>query len=171
MGAHGRSRRGADERRRLRAESERPGNNEQGDPAKRLATRRSEILEERGDRVGGQLCAVEGCGREPTQGFRESFRRDGPRLGKRAAAKALGQQRSASNRGGAAATEEARFRDTTVRDARGELEDIAADGIAHLDGRGCAGKLAGVSRVAEVIENGFAEHRFEYRNALATMQI
>jgi len=31
-------------------------------------------------------------------------------------------------------------------------------GLLTLDGGGGAGKLAGVSRVAEVIENGFAEH-------------
>src|ERR1700731_2060423 len=162
MGAHGRSRRGTDERRRLRAESERPRNNEQGDPAKGLAVLRSEILEERGGRVGGQLCAVECRGWEPSQGFGESFRREGPGLGERAAAKTLGEHRSASYRGGAPAAEEARFRDTAVRDAGGELEDVAADGIAYLDGRGCARKLAGVSRVAEVIENGFAEHEWKY---------
>jgi len=38
------------------------------------------------------------------------------------------------------------------------VEDVAADGIAYLDGRAGARKLPGVARVAEVIENGFAEH-------------
>src|SRR5260370_39951234 len=126
MGAHGRSRRGTDERRRLRAESERPGNNEQGAPAKGLAALRSEILEERGDRVGGQLCAVECRGWEPTQGFGESFRGDGPGLGERAAAKTLRQHRSASYRGGAPAPEEAHFPDAPVADARGRLESVTA---------------------------------------------
>src|SRR6266852_1318428 len=119
MGAQERCRGSTNERRGLRPEPERPRNNEQGDPSRRLATGRTDLLQQRRYGVGGELRAMKGSRWKTAEGFRERVR---------------------------------------GYDAGGELEDVAADGIAYFDGGGGAGKLAGVSRVAEMIENGFAEH-------------
>ena len=47
-------------------------------------------------------------------------------------------------------------------DAREQLENIAADRIADLDGNGGIGKLAGIARIAEMVEKRFAEHQRKY---------
>ena len=79
-------------------------------------------------------------------------------------AELLGEQRSARDRGSAAAAQETRFDDAVALDAHRELQNVAANRIAdfHFDFR--AGKLAGVARILKMIENGVAEHRQEYSN-------
>ena len=42
--------------------------------------------------------------------------------------------------------------------ARGEIEDVAADWVGHVDGGGGVGKSACITRGLEVIEDGIAEH-------------
>src|SRR5438552_11946560 len=79
-------------------------------------------------------------------------------LGKRAAAQMLGEERSAGDRGCTPATKETHLGKAAVFHARGEFQDVAADGIRDFDGRGGVRKLAGIARLAEMIENGFAEH-------------
>ena len=96
--------------------------------------------------------------RQAAERYRETFRRQRAGLGDRAPTDLHGEQRRAGYRGSATAAEEARLSDMSVHDPRGELEDVAADGIAHFDGGSGVGKFAGVSRVAEVIENSVAEH-------------
>ena len=44
------------------------------------------------------------------------------------------------------------------------MQNIAARGIADFDGGVRGHQLASIARVAEVVEDGFAEHRQEYRN-------
>ena len=81
-------------------------------------------------------------------------------------AELLGEQRSARDRGGAAATQKARFRNAFALDPHSELEDVAANGIADFHFGVRAGKFAGVARILKVIENGVAEHQQEYSNAV-----
>lgn len=42
--------------------------------------------------------------------------------------------------------------------ARGEMEDVTADGVGDVDARGGVGEFAGVARGLEVVEDGVAEH-------------
>jgi hypothetical protein len=79
-------------------------------------------------------------------------------------AKLLGEERSACNRGGAAAAQKARFRNAFPFDAHGELKDVAANGIADFHFGVGAGKLAGVARILKMIENSVAEHQRKYSN-------
>lgn len=115
-------------------------------------------MQERGNCVGGELCAVEGRGGQSPEGLGQRFSGDGARFGKRAATNLLCQERSTSDRGRATAAQEARFGDAYVHDPSGELQDVAADGITHFDCAGGIAELANIARIAEVLENGFAEH-------------
>jgi len=46
----------------------------------------------------------------------------------------------------------------TIHDTRGKFQNVAANRIARLPSYGRTGQFTGVARIAEVIENGFAEH-------------
>ena len=115
-------------------------------------------MEEHSDRIGGELRAVERRRRESFQNTGNGFRGDGTGFDERAAAEFFRQDGGGSNRRRAASAEKTCFRNAPVNNARRKFEDVAADGIAYLDGNAGAGKLPGVARVSEVIENGFAEH-------------
>jgi hypothetical protein len=52
----------------------------------------------------------------------------------------------------------------------GKLKDIAADRIVDFDGGVSSGKFAGVSRIAEVIEDSVAEHIRKYGNGGQNLQ-
>ena len=43
------------------------------------------------------------------------------------------------------------------------MQDVAANGIGDFDGGGGVGELADVAGGLEVVEDGFAEHAFQYR--------
>jgi len=115
-------------------------------------------LKEGADCVSGELCAMEGCRRKSAERLGKKIGGDRAGLGGRAAAEFFGEEGGAGNGGGATAAEEAGLDDMTIHDARGQLEDVAADGIACFHRCRRAGKFASVARVAEVIENGLAEH-------------
>jgi len=115
-------------------------------------------LKEGADCVSGELCAMEGCRRKSAERLGKKIGGDRAGLGGRAAAEFFGEEGGAGNGGGAATAEEAGFGDVTIHDACGQLEDIAANGVADFYYCGRAGKFPGVARVAEVIENGLAEH-------------
>src|SRR5260370_9517307 len=108
--------------------------------------------------MGGKLRAVVGRGWVPAESPRERFLGKGGGLHGGAAGEFFRQNRRAGNRCRAATAEEARVRNAAVHDARRELEDVAADGVAHFDRSSGVGKRAGVARVAKMIENSFAEH-------------
>ena len=82
----------------------------------------------------------------------------------RVTAEPLREQRGAGYRGGATAAQKARFDDAAVFDSNGKLKNVAANGIADFNG--CIGvrEFTGVARVAEVIEDGVAEHLEKYSN-------
>jgi len=119
-------------------------------------------------RVGGELRTVKRGWRKLAQNFRERLRSDGPDFGRSARGKTLGQYGSARNRSRTPAAKEARFRYTAVHDSCGELEDVAADGIAYLHCCTGAGQLPGIAWIAKVIENGFAEHFRKYPKGSVT---
>ena len=123
-----------------------------------LAIGRTQLWKERRKGIRGELCAVKSRGGKPPKGLGERIGGDGPSLGIGTAAKLFGQERSASDCGGAAAAEETHLSDSAGFDARGEFQDVAADGIADLNRGGGAGQFTDIARVAEVIEQGFAEH-------------
>jgi hypothetical protein len=117
-----------------------------------------EFFEKGGEAVGGELGAVKRGGRESSESSGERVRRNGRNVGQRTGFELFGEERSASDCSRAAATEETNFGDAAVFKPSKELQDVAANGIGHFDGSGGAGEFAGVARIAEVIENGFAEH-------------
>lgn len=110
------------------------------------------------DRVGSELCAVQSRRGKSTERLRDRFRGEGAGFGNRAAAELFGQEGSARNGCGAPTAQEPGLLDAAVRDSRRELQDIAANGIAYFDRGSGIGQLAGVARIAEMIENSFAEH-------------
>jgi len=96
---------------------------------------------------------------------------DATRFRGRAAAEFFGQQRSARNGGSAAAAQKPGFGDAAGFETREEPEDVTANRIRNFDR--CSGirELAGVSRVAEVIENGFGEHFSSYQFSVLSINI
>jgi hypothetical protein len=71
-----------------------------------------------------------------------------------------GEEGCAGDGGGAALAEEAGLGDAVGFwfHARGKREDVAADGIGDIDGRGGVGEFACVARGLEMVENRIAEH-------------
>ena len=71
-----------------------------------------------------------------------------------------GKKRCAGDGGGAALAEEAGFGDAVGLgfEARGEIEDVATDGVGDVDGGGGVGEFSGVARGLEMSEDGVAEH-------------
>src|SRR5260370_14493968 len=47
-------------------------------------------------------------------------------------------------------------------DAGGEVKNVTGDWVADFDAGVRAGKFAGVAGIAEMVENGVAEHQREY---------
>jgi hypothetical protein len=129
-----------------------------------------EFLEKRSKAVGGELSAVKRGVRKSSESLGEKFRRNRTSVGEGTGFELLGEERGASDCGGAAAAEEANFRDAAVFEAGEQLQDVAANGIGDFDGSGSAGEFTRVARIAEVIENGFAEHRSQYRNPNGNLQ-
>ena len=110
------------------------------------------------DRVGGELRAVKGCRWKSAERLRERRRGDGAGFGRRAAEELLRQEGGASDRSSAAAAKEARVSNAPLREAHREPQDVPTNGITYLHRCRGAGQLPGITRVSEMIENGFAEH-------------
>lgn len=122
-----------------------------------------QLFYERSESVGCKLGTVKCGGRKAAERLRERFGRDHARVGKGAVAELFGEERGASDGCSASAAKEPDFGDAVVFDARGETENIAADGISDFDGSGGVRKFAGIAGIAEVIENGVGEHREDCR--------
>jgi hypothetical protein len=90
---------------------------------------------------------------------------DTANFGGRFALKLFGEERGARNRSGAAAAQKARFVDSAVVETDSELQNVAANGIAHLDTSIGVSEFTGIARVAKMVENSLAEHREKYRKA------
>lgn len=117
-------------------------------------------MQERNDGVGGKLRAMKGSLRKAAKRCGKRIGGDGASLRWCEVAQLFRQERSASDRRGAAAAKEARFRDAAQFETCEEFQNISADRIGHFDNNRGAGQFARVARVAEVIENCFAEHFF-----------
>ena len=115
-------------------------------------------MQKRANGISGKLRAMKSCLGKAAEGYGNRFRRDRSGFRGCAAAELLGEERSAGDGGGATAAEETDFADAARFESGEKFEDVAADRIAHFDGCGGAGQFARVARIAEVIENGFAEH-------------
>ncbi len=64
----------------------------------------------------------------------------------------LGKQRSARDGSGAPTAQKTRLGDAAIFDASGELKDITTNRVADFNAGVCAGKFAGVARIAKVIQ-------------------
>jgi hypothetical protein len=120
--------------------------------------------------VGRELRAVKRRSREASKSKRQGLRSDRARFAERFSAELLGQKRSASDRRGASAAEEARFGDAIPFHANRKLKNVAADRVADFHGGVGRRKFAGVARVAEMIEDGVAEHLRKYGNPARNLQ-
>jgi len=108
------------------------------------------------------LCAVKCCSWQSAKSFRKRVCGDVARFGETPITELLRQERRASNRRCAAAAKKPDFLNTSPGNARSQLEDVPANGIADFHGCGGAGQLSGVARIAKMIEYGFAEHLRKY---------
>jgi hypothetical protein len=111
--------------------------------------------------VEGKLRGMGGSVGKAAKGLRKLLRGGGAAIFDRAPGDYFRQKRSAGDCARAAPAEEPHFGKAAVFDARGESQNIAANGVGDFhDGRG-AGQLTGVARIPEVVEKEFAEHRQE----------
>ncbi|SRR6266568_2415530 len=122
------------------------------------------------DGILGELAAVKRRGRQLAERRRDLLRRNLPGLGGRASGEEFGEKRTAGNRSHAAAGLETGFGDAAVFQANGKLENVAASGIADFNDGRCAGKLSGITRVLEMVENSGAIHAKEYPKPAAYAQ-
>src|SRR5712692_69495 len=136
----------------------------------KIALELREFGEKSFDRILGELAAVKRRGRQLAERRGDFPGRNLARLGGRASGEQFGEKRTAGNRSHAAAGLETGFGDAAVFQANGKPENVAASGIADFtDGR-CAGKLSGIARVLEVVENSGAIHAKEYPKPAAYTQ-
>src|SRR5260370_39732718 len=117
-----------------------------------------------------ELAAVKRRGRQLAKRRGDLLVRNLAGLGKRSSCEQFGEKRTAGDRRHAAAGLETGLGDAAVFQANGELEDVAASGIADLNDGRCAGKLSGIARVLEVLENNGAVHAKKYPKPAAYTQ-
>ena len=103
--------------------------------------------------VNRQLCSVGGSLWEPSQTFDNLFPLDRPRFSQRAPLYQFHQLRSAGDGRNATLGLEARFGDTTTRDAHRHPHDVAAGRIANLYQRVGLGDVARIARVLKVVQD------------------
>src|SRR5713226_5212503 len=140
---------------------------------KRLVNMRFELREfgeKSFDRILGELAAVKRRGRQLAERCGDLLRSNLVRLGGRASGEQFGEKRTAGNRSDAAAGLETSLGDAAVFQANGKLENVAASGIADFNDGRCPGKLSGIARVLEVLENSGAIHAKEYPKPAAYTQ-
>lgn len=112
---------------------------------------------------GGELGSVHGGGWKVAESAGDIFCGDGAGVGDSFAGEFFGEERGAGDCRGAALAEETCFGDAAVFDASREMQDVAADRVGDFDGSCGVGEFTGVAWVLEVIEDGGAEHGFQYR--------
>src|SRR5712691_666393 len=140
---------------------------------KLLVKTRSELREfgeKSFDGIAGELAAVKRRGRQLAERRGDLFGGNLAGLGGRASGEEFGEKRTAGNRSHAAAGLETGFGDPAVFQANGKLENVAASGVADFNDGRCAGKLSGIARVLEVLENDGAIHAKEYPKPAAYAQ-
>ena len=113
---------------------------------------------------------MECCGRESAEGLRERLRGESARFRQRPVAKLFGQERSAGNRGGAAAAQKTRFGNAFPFHAHGKLQNIAAHGIADFYFGVRAVQFSGIARILKMVENSIAEHQRKYGKTAPSAQ-
>jgi len=92
------------------------------------------------------------CGGQFPECLRKRILRDAPRFGQGVPGDLLREKESAGNRSSTAAAKKASFEDASIFDARRKPENISTRRIADLNGSCRTGKIAGVARIAELIE-------------------
>ena len=127
-------------------------------------------MQKRTNRVGGKLRAVKSGLGKAAERCGKRFGRDLTGFRECAATELLGDKRSAGDGRCAAAAQKTRFSNPARFEPREEFENITTNGIGRFDGCSSAGQFAGVARIAEVIENGFAEHGRSMAKRVAQVQ-
>src|SRR2546428_6438140 len=136
----------------------------------KIAAELPEFGEKSFDGILGELAAVERRRRQLAERRGDLLGRNLPGLGRRASGEQFGEKRTAGNRSHAAAGLETGFSDAAVFQANGKLENVAASGVADFNDGRCAGKLSGIARGLEVVENNGAVHAKEYPKPAAYAQ-
>lgn len=95
---------------------------------------------------------------------------DGPGFVERFSGEKLGERGSGSDGRDATLSFEAHGRDFAVFDANSEAKNVPADGIRDVDSSSGVGKIAGVARIFEMIDDGGGMHRRKYGKASAQIQ-
>jgi len=133
-------------------------------PSPRCARKLSQFdcCENCSESIGGELGGVDGGRRESAELSGDTFRGDSAGIGDIFADEFFGEERSAGDCRSTALAEETRFGDASVFDSSGEMQNVSADRVGNFDGGGGVGEFADVARIFEVIEDGVAEHAFQY---------
>jgi hypothetical protein len=97
-------------------------------------------------------------GRQFAKHLRKGIRGDRAHLFRRHIPQLFCSKRGARDRRGTPPAKKPHVGDATIFESRKKFKDVAADRIRHLDNRIGVRQLSGVSRIAEVLENGVAEH-------------
>src|SRR5713226_9625640 len=136
----------------------------------KIAAELPEFGEKSFDGILGELAAVKRRGRQLAERRGDLLGRNLAGLGGRASGEQFGEKRTARNRSHAAAGLETRLGDAAIFQANGKLENVAASGIADFNDGRCPGKLSGIARVLEVLENSGAIHPKQYPKPAAYTQ-
>lgn len=139
-------------------DSRRKGSEERANPAAQKVSSR-QFGEEGGERVGGELGAMESGLFQTAERFRNLRGGDAAGAIERFAREKFGQDGRAGKRSNAALGFEARFGNDSRINARREAKDISADGICHLNDGGRIRQIAGIARIFEMVEDGRRVHR------------
>lgn len=121
-----------------------------------------QFSEESGEGVGGELSAVEGGLFEAAERFGDLRSGDAAGFVERFAGEKFSQDGGAGESGDTALRFEAGFDDGSGIDACGEAKNVSADGIRYFDDGGCAGQIAGVARILEMVEDDSGMHRKKF---------
>jgi hypothetical protein len=108
-------------------------------------------------------------GRKPAKGVRYLLGGNVARFRGRSPAQQFGQHGTRCDGGNATLGLETHTGDVSGFDPNGEAQHIAADRIRHFDRSGSIGKIARVAGFAEVVEDGIAEHRRQYKAERPTL--
>lgn len=111
--------------------------------------------------VGGKLRAVEGGLRQAAESIGDLRGSDVVSVGEGFPCHEPGKHGGACERGDATLRFEAYSGDFAIIDAGREAKNVAADGILDIDHGCCAGQIAGVARIFEMVEDSGRIHEKE----------
>jgi hypothetical protein len=110
-------------------------------------------------------------GGQSAEGIRYLFGRNGTRFGRRFPAQQICQYGARCNCSDATLRPEARPGNATRLEPNSQAQHIAADWIRYLNRSGGVCEIPDVVGIAEMVENGIAEHQRQYKAEWPTLKV